>query len=157
MNAFVKCAKKLEKGATGIGIHVLPLKDGEDQSGNTHVLRHVYFEKDFDKCVRMKTLFLGRIRVNPNAGFAKRYSGWLNYQKVVEAHNECLKNRKPLQIILFKNKTDDKYRLSIPLVDDNGKWITVATLKSIDKFNKSNSQSNRENADILDMVNYSSF
>lgn len=156
MNSFVKCAKQLEEGATSIGIHVLPLKDGEDQSGNTHVLRHVYYEKDFDKCVRMKTLFLGRIRVNPSSGFAKRFSGWINYKTVIDAHNECLQNRKTLQIILFKNKTDDEYRLSIP-IDDNGKWITIASLKSIDKFSKSNSQSNREHADIRDMINYSSF
>jgi hypothetical protein len=59
-------------------------------------------------------------------------------------------------MILFKNKTNDEYRLSVP-VDDNGKWISIAFLKSIDKFSKSNSQSNREHEDILDMINYSSF
>lgn len=156
MNAFVKCAKQLEEGTVSIGIHILPLKDGEDQSGNTHVLRHVYYEKDFDKCVRMKTLFLGRIRVNPSSGFAKRFTGWINYKFVIDAHNECLQNRKSLQIILFKNKADDEYRLSIP-VDDNGKWITIATLKSIDIFSKSNSQSKREYADIRDMNDYTPF
>lgn len=141
MNSFVQCAKQLNEGQTGIGIHVLPLKDGADESGNTHVLRHVYFKKDVDKCIRPKTAFLGRIRIKENLGFAKRYSGWLNYQKVVEAHNECLKNRKQLQVLIFHSDVEDEYYLSVPTSDNT--WVTIASLKSIDKFAKKTSNSSK--------------
>lgn len=156
INAFVQCAKQLEEGQTGIGIHVLPLKEGADESGNTHVLRHVYFKKDVDKCIRPKTAFLGRIRIKQDQGFAKRYSGWLNYERVVQAHNECLKNFKQLQVLIFHSDVEDEYYLSVPTSDTT--WVTIASLKSIDKFAKKTSNSSKYQSEkTVDELKYMPF
>lgn len=157
MNSFVQCAKQLKEGQTRIGIHVLPLKDGADKDGNTHVLRHVYFKKDVDKCIRLKAAFLGRIRIKQGQGFAKRYSGWLNYQRVVEAHNECLKNRKQLQVLIFHGDVEDEYYFSVPTSDTT--WVTIAQLKSIDFSNakKTSNSSKYQSEETIDELKYMPF
>ena len=139
-----------EEKRESISVNILPLKEGMDKNGNTHVIRHVYFTKNPDNTITRKISFLGRLRLPNTEDFGKRFDGFLFIEDVVEAFNACFKNTQNFSCIFFKSKSKKSnelggFYLSVPTKQD-GMWKSIGAFKNIDGIFTEHSKQNRSHS-----------